>query len=176
MSDKWRFLFDDERIVWQGSPRFSAAADSIGIGVSIVIFALVMAVIVDIRLVLSGMLGIGVIIWAIRRVQQTEYIVTTRAIWLKRGVINRTVRRIELSKVQNTAYSQPVTGSLFGYGTVTIEVAGGGDLQFRRIDNPKVARETITNRIGNTSERIPGSNDQWRSVLQLVREIRVAVE
>lgn len=176
MSNGWRFQFDDEKTVWQGNPRLSAATGGIAIGIGFSLLALAVAVLVDRRLIIAGILGIGIIIWAVRRVQQTEYVITTRAIWAKRGVMRRTVRRIELSKVQNTAYSQSITGSLFGYGTVTIEVAGGGDLQFRRVDDPEMARETITSRIGDTSEEIPGSDDQWRSVLQLVRDIRITIK
>ena len=176
MSNEWRFQFDNERTVWQGNPRLSAATGGIAIGIALSILALLMAVLVDRRLGIASILGIGIVIWAVRRVQRTEYVITTRSIWAKRGVMRQTVRRVELSKVQNTAYSQSVTGSLFEYGTVTIEIAGGSDLQFQRIDNPEIAREAITSRIGDMSEEIPGSPNQWYSVLQLVRDIRVTIE
>ena len=176
MSNEWRFQFDNERTVWQGNPRLSAATGGIAIGIALSILALLIAVLVDRRLGIASILGIGIVIWAVRRVQRTEYVITTRSIWAKRGVMRQTVRRVELSKVQNTAYSQSVTGSLFEYGTVTIEIAGGSDLQFQRIDNPEIAREAITSRIGDMSEEIPGSPNQWYSVLQLVRDIRVTIE
>jgi len=49
-----------------------------------------------------------------------------------------------VTNIQNTALNQSVTGSAFGYGTVTLEVAGGRDIRFRRIENPETVRSTIT--------------------------------
>lgn len=94
--------------------------------------------------------------WALLRVRRTEYLLTTRALWLKRGVAGRTVRRVGLPKVQNTGYSRSITGSAFDYGTVTIEVAGGDDLQFRRIDDPEAVQKMITNRSTKTTKESPG--------------------
>ena len=91
-------------------------------------------------------------------------------------MLGRTVRRVGFRKVQNTAYSQSITGSMFGYGTVTVEVAGGDDLRFRRIEAPETVQRAIADRIDGTDEEIPGSTAQWQPVLQLVREIRAAVE
>ena len=130
----------------------------------------------DPRAVVGVVPGLGVIAWALLRVRRTEYLLTTRALWLKRGVAGRTVRRVGLGKVQNTAYSRSVTGSAFGYGTVTVEVAGGDDLRFRRIDDPEAVQTAITDRTAGADERVPGSAAQWRSVLSVVREIRAAVE
>jgi hypothetical protein len=85
-------------------------------------------------------------------------------------VAGRTVRRVGLRRVQNTGYSRPVTGSAFGYGTVTVEVAGGDDLQFRRVDDPEAVQTAITDCTGS-DDGIPGSATQWRSILSVVREI-----
>ncbi|SDX60001.1 PH domain-containing protein [Halobellus clavatus] len=176
MSDGWWFQQGDERVVWQGRPRLSAALGSVSIGVVICGLAVAAAAIVDPRLVAGSVLGVGIAAWAVLRVRRTEYLLTTRALWLKRGVAGRTVRRVGLQKVQNTAYNQSITGSAFGYGTVTIEVAGGRDLRFRRIDDPETVQTAIVDRVGSGDEEIPGSTAQWRSVLRLVREIRTAVE
>ena len=88
----------------------------------------------------------------------------------------RSVRRVGLTKVQNTGYSRSVTGSAFGYGTVTVEVAGGDDLKFRRIDDSEAVQTAITDRTTRGDEGIPGSAAQWRSVLSVVREIRTTIE
>ena len=107
--------------------------------------------------------------------RQTSYLITSRAIWSKRGVVGQTVRRVGLSQVQNTAYSQSLTGSFFGYGTVTIEVAGGQDLDFRRIDDPESVRRMITDHITEASSELPGTADQWRAVLSVVQNINEVV-
>lgn len=175
MSEQWWFQRDGESIVWEGSPRLSAALGGVALGVVVVVGALVAAMIVDRRLGLVAPLGIGLAAWRLLRVWQTSYLVTSRALWSKHGVIGQTVRRVGLSQVQNTAYSQSITGSIFGYGTVTIEVAGGRDLKFRRIDDPEGVRRMLTDRIGDTDSELPGTTDQWRAVLSVVRDINEAV-
>ena len=176
MSEQWWFQRDGESIVWEGRPRLSAAIGGAVLGVIVVAGALVAAMIVDTRLGVTALLGIGFAGWRLLQVRKTRYLITSRALWSKRGVIGQTVRRVGVSQVQNTAYSQSLTGSIFGYGTVTIEVAGGRDLKFRRIDDPESVRRMLTDRIGDTDSEIPGTADQWRAVLSAVRDINNAVK
>jgi uncharacterized membrane protein YdbT with pleckstrin-like domain len=176
MSDDWWFGYGDETVVWTGQPRLSAALTGVGVGATVCVLAAAAAVFVDPRAGLGGVLGVAVMTRAILRERRTEYLLTTRALWLKRGVVGRTVRRVGLQKVQNTAYSRSVTGSAFGYGTLTVEVAGGRDLRFRRIDDPESLQAAIVDRMDTTDEGVPGSTAGWQSVLDAVREIRTAVE
>lgn len=175
MSEQWWFQRDGENSVWEGSPRLSAAIGGVALGGVVVAGALVAALIVDRRLGAAALLGIGLAGWRLRKVRQTSYLMTSRALWSKHGVIGQTVRRVGLGQVQNTAYSQSLTGSIFGYGTVTIEVAGGRDLKFRRIDDPERVRRMLTDRIGDTDSERPGTADQWRAVLSVVQDINEAV-
>lgn len=176
MSDDWWFRHGDERVVWRGRPRRSAALGGVGAGVAVCGLAVGAATVVDPRVLVGVALGVGIALWAVLRVRRTRYVLTTRALWLRRGVLGRTVQRVGLPKVQNTAYTQSIAGSLFGYGTVTVDVAGGRDLRFRRIEDPEGLQGAIADRTGSTDEGIPGSTAQWQSVLRLVREIRTAVE
>ena len=176
MTGDWWFRRDDETVVWAGSPRLSAALTGVVVGVATVGVALFAAVAVDPRIAAASLLGVGVAGWQLLRVRRTEYVVTTRAIWSKHGVLGRTVRRVGLSQVQNTAQRQSVTGSAFGYGTVTVEVAGGPDLELRRIDDPQGVRREITDRTGTDDSELPGTAEQWRAVLSVVRDIEAAVE
>lgn len=175
MSGSWWFQHDGETVDWEGSPRWSAAIDGIVLGAAIAVGAVVAALLIDSRLVAATLLGIGLAGWRLRKVRQTHYLTTSRALWSKRGVIGQTVRRVGLPQVQNTAYSQSLTGSLFGYGTVTIEVAGGRDLQFRRIDEPAKIRRLIAEQIDNTDTELPGTTDQWRAVLSELRTVNKAI-
>jgi len=175
MSGSWWFQRDGETVDWAGSPRWSAAIDGIVLGAAIAVGAIVAAILIDIRLAVATLLGVGLAGWRLRRVRQTHYRITSRALWSKRGVVGQTVRRVGLPQVQNTAYSQSLTGSLFGYGTVTVEVAGGRDLQFRRIDEPAKIRRLIAEQIDDTDPELPGTTDQWRTVLSEVRAINEAV-
>jgi len=154
MSNDWWFRHGDERIVWEGQPQLSAAVPGVGVGVAVCTLAAVAAVLVDSRAAVGVAPGVGVMAWALLRARRTKYLLTTRALWLKRGVAGRSVRRVGLKKVQNTGYSRSVTGSAFSYGTVTVEVAGGDDLQFRRIDDPEAVQTAITNRTARDDEGI----------------------
>jgi len=176
MTQDWWFTRADETIVWEGSPRWSAAIGGLAFGSVIAGIALVAAVVIDPRIAVGALVGIGVASWQLLRVRSTRYLLTTRAIWMKEGVLARNVRRVGIEKVQNTASSQSISGSLFGYGTVTIEVAGGRDLACRRIDDPETVRRTITDRITQPDSELPGTLDQWQAVLTTVRDIKKAVE
>ncbi|WP_081927101.1 PH domain-containing protein [Halobellus rufus] len=75
--------------------------------------------------------------------------------------------------MQNSAFSQDALGSVFGYGTVTLEIAGGDDIQLRRIEEPETVRRLVDHATG---EDIPGSLEQWHAILDEVRALRQAVE
>lgn len=176
MSETWLFLHDDETVAWEGKPRLSAAVGGTAAGTAIVAICLVAAVTVDPRLGAASLVGVGVVAWQLLWIRHTSYVITTRAIWLKRGVLGITVRRVGLPQVQNTAYSQSLTGSIFGYGTVSVEVAGGPDLAFRRIDDPETVRRSITSRIGGDETETPGTVEQWKEVLAIVRDLKAALD
>ena len=173
MSDDWRWLRESETEVWEGRPRLTTIAGSVVVGVAILVAAGWLAATVDPRLAAAGLLGVPLPIAAYLRVQRTTYLVTTRAIWVKTGVLGRSVRQITLSKVQNTAYEQSVRGSIFGYGTVTVEVAGGSDIDFRRISEPRAVQEAINDQLDHGTDReVPGTPEQWEAVLSTLRGIR----
>ena len=177
MSDEWRWLDDGESVVWEGRPRLSAIVDSVGIGLGIIVAASWFAVQINPWLAVGGLFGLLVPVWGYFRLTNTTYLVTTRAVWTKTGVVGRSVRRVSLSKIQNTAYEQSARGSVFGYGTVTIEVAGGRDVEFRRVDDPRFVQESLDDQIGHGSKsEVPGSTEQWQAVLSSVRGIRETVE
>lgn len=177
MSSDWRWLRADETVVWEGRPRLTTVVGSVVLGLLAVAGAVGLAVTVDPRLVVVGILGVPLPVWGYLRVQNTTYLVTTRAVWLKTGVFGRSVRRVTISRVQNTSYRQSVRGSLFGYGTVTVDVAGGADIEFERISNPRSVQEGINDQLNRreNADR-PGTVEQWQAVLSAVRGIRERIE
>ena len=176
MSNEWCWLAENETVVWEGRPRLTTVLGSVGLGLGITLLGGWLAVSVDPLLAAVGLIGLVIPIWSYLWIQRTTYLVTTRAVWEKTGVLGRSVRRVSLSKVQNTAYEQSARGSLFGYGTVTIEVAGGRDLAFRRIDNPRPVQEAINDEVDLDNRELPGSIEQWQAVLSTIREIRRVLE
>lgn len=175
-------LEDDETIQWVGRPRTTVILPSVAIG-----FVL-LAVGVGAAVEFGAMLALALVPVALAIpgghylvVANIQYVVTDRAIYAKRGVLGRSVTQANLETVQNSSYSQDVTGSIFGYGTVEFEIAGGDDLAFRDIHEPRPVRAYVDRASrerdgltggGRTGSRIPGSLEQWQAVRSEVRSIR----
>jgi len=77
-------------------------------------------------------LGVAIPVWKYFALQGVQYVITDEALYVKRGVLTRSVTQANLETVQNSSFGQDITGSIFGYGSVTFEIAGGDDLSFRR--------------------------------------------
>ena len=178
-------LAEDEAVRWSGRPRLSAAGPAAFVGLAIAAvgvgwwvlpappvrppFPVVLAVV---------LLGIAIPATTLLSLANTRYAVTDRAAYVKRGVLGRTVSRARLVKVENTAYTQSVTGSLFGYGTVELQTAGTS-FAFRRVDDPAGVRAFVDEHAGGSSaegDAIPGSVAEWRAVREEVRALRSAFE
>lgn len=180
MSEDWLTLADDERVVWTGRPRWSAALPSIaggGVviagGVATLLFG-PSASVVSLFAVTLVLAGVGSAVWGYLRVHNTRYAVTDRSLSLKRGVLSLSVTTVPRSKVQDSASSQSVTGRVFGYGTVSFETAGGDGFSFNRIDDPDTVRSLLVDAGGQRT--LPGTVEEWRDVLSEVRALRTALE
>jgi len=169
----------DERIQWEGQPRTAHILPSVVIGVLFIIGSAWAASTLSSLFVLGAIIGLLIIGWSYLYLQRLQYVVTEHAVWAHSGVLSRTVRRISLEHVQNVGYTQSVRGSLFGYGTVSIEVAGGADMWFRDIKSPQAVMEYIESSNSDRAQdraEIPGSVAQWRSIYKEVAAIREFVE
>jgi uncharacterized membrane protein YdbT with pleckstrin-like domain len=187
--DKAIPLGDDEGVLWVGRPRWTVVVPAVVVGTVFVVLGLVIGIAGE---SLSGLvlvpIGAATAIARVLQNRKTQYLVTDRALYRKTGVLSRRVTRADLATVQNSAYAQGVTGSLFGYGTVTFEIAGGIDLAFDTIENPDdvralVDQETGTDSLaGDSTESatrrtgVPGRLDQWQAVREEVGALRRVVE
>ena len=179
-------LEDDESIEWVGRPRTTVILPSIAM--ALVLVAVGGGAAVEFGSAVALLLvPIALAIPAIHYlvVANTQYVVTDQAIYSKRGVLGQYVTQANLETVQNSSYSQNVTGAIFGYGTVAFEIAGGEDLAFRDIREPRPVRALVDRATrgrdglgdeGRTASRIPGSTEQWESVRSEVRSIRRALQ
>ncbi|GAB3419446.1 hypothetical protein GCM10027435_20800 [Haloparvum alkalitolerans] len=171
----WR-RFDESAVLWEASPRRTRALG--GISVTLVALAAVVAAAYAIH---PGVLAlapaaVAPAVYHYLRVVTTVFVLTDRAILVKTGIMGRSVRRVEYARVQNVGYGQGVTGSLFGYGTVDIEVAGGRDLRLYDVRGPTEPYGIVRERAGDGASEVPGSLDDWRAVREEVRALREAVE
>jgi uncharacterized membrane protein YdbT with pleckstrin-like domain len=173
-----------ESAIWTGSPRLSAAAGGLLVGAGLALGGLAVLVgawlpdvpsrspLVGLALVVVGLL---VAAYRVVEIRRTRYLVTTDALHVRSGVFGRRVARIGLERVQNSAYRQPLAGSVFGYGTVSVEAAGGGELAFRRIENPREVRALVDRRVEIAADPVPGTVEQWEAVLEEVRALGAAL-
>ena len=183
-------LADDESALWTGRPRLSAAFPAGIVGLLVAVGGLALAVGPGATAGRAGLavaalavlVGAAIPALAVLSLVNTRYVLTDRAASVKTGIVGRRVVRARLSMVENTAYRQSVGGSLFGYGTVTVETAGG-DVSFRRVDDPRDVRGLVDAHTRGARDdgrearqRIPGSLDSWRAVREEVRLLRSAVE
>lgn len=173
--DDWMARGTDEAVVWDGRPRIQTVLPAVAVGVVVLAGAVAVGVALSEPLVsLVGLVGLAVPAASYARVTNTRYVVTDRALYRKTGVLSRRVQRVSVDRVQNSTFAQSITGSLFDYGTVTVEAAGGGEIRFEDVDDPREVRAVVDRRLGD--DEIPGSLDQWTAVLDEVRALRAALE
>ncbi|MFC7324412.1 PH domain-containing protein [Halorubrum rutilum] len=160
----WLTLEDGESILWASTPhRYSVVpAFIVGIPLSLVL------------------IGLPVLAAAYLQYRNTNYVVTNRGLYSKRGILSRDVQQIGFDKVQNTSYSQSALGSSFGYGSVDVSTAGGSgvELQFRSIPDPASVQELIAREVDRRqgSERdSTAEDDVLNEILRELTAIRRAV-
>lgn len=178
-------LHANEDLLWSGSPRRSAAADAAVAGGLLLAVSAGGFLFLPADRPLAGTvlllalvpLGVAIPLARLLQLRRTTFAVSDAAVYARSGVLSRQVRRVGLERVQNSAYSQSLTGSLFGYGTVTLESAGGEEpVRFRRIDTPREVRALVDRRVERAADPIPGTVEQWAAVLAEVRALRATVE
>lgn len=171
------FVLPDEAVRWSGRPRLLAVLPAAVFGLALVVGAIAVFYVTRRPLPLLFVpVGIGLGLWGYLLVTNTRFVVTDRAVYRKRGVLSRNVRRIGVERVQNSSFRQGVRGALFGYGTVVVEAAGGGSIRFHDIENPREVRALVDRRAGADDDEPPGSVESWEAVLAEVRAWRAALE
>ena len=129
----WLTLDDGEEVLWASTPHKSSLVPALVIGIPLS-FVLI---------------GIPILISSYLNYTNTNYVVTSRGLYRKRGIFSRDVKQIGFDKVQNISYTQSAVGARLGYGTVEISTAGssGVELQFQSIPTPAAIQELISREI-----------------------------
>lgn len=161
----WLTLDEGETVEWTGQPHEYSLVPALVIGVPLAII----------------LIGVVIIVWAYLARENTDYVITDEALYVKRGVVSRDVQRIGYEKVQNTSYSQDFFGTQFGYGHVEISTAGGSgvEMRFRSVPEPKAVQERVNRHIrGSGADRTErqGEAAVLDEILAELRAIRSAVE
>ena len=163
---EWLTLDEGEDVLWASTPHKSSLVSALLVGLPL-------------SLVL---IGIPIIVAAYLSFTNTNYVVTTRGLYRKRGILSRDVKQIGFDKVQNISYSQGAIGSRLGYGSVEISTAGssGVELTFRNIPTPAAIQELISREIerreGGGRDREGDVDDTLEAILTELRGIRQALD
>ena len=100
------------------------------------------------------LVALGLLIWLtlapVIRWRSTHYVVTTRRVLIRRGVLKHVGRDITLGRISDVAYEQTLWDRLFRSGTLHIESAGEN------------GQETLVN--------IPRANDVQQTLNRLIDE------
>jgi len=162
----WLTLDDSETVVWADTPHELSLVPAFVVGIPLS-FLLV---------------GIPILVGSYLAYKNTNYVVTTSALYRKTGVLSRNVQRIEFGKVQDTSYRQSFLGAQFGYGTVDVSTAGGTgiEMSFTNVADPQSLQQRINERIRSDRTTGEGTDRDKAAVLDDIvtelRAIRAAVE
>ncbi|MXV64181.1 PH domain-containing protein [Natronorubrum sp. JWXQ-INN-674] len=173
---EWLSL-DGESVLWAGGPDRRTIAPT---AILLILPVLALGVVpfnTIAGLAIAGFLGlltVPVVAWAVLRVRNTDYVVTSSGLYAKHGVLSRDVKRIDFEKVQNTSYSQSALGARFGYGHVEVSSAGGSgvEMRFNSVPNPREIQQLISSRVSRdrNSDR-PTTPPAERSTDEILEEI-----
>ncbi|MFW5978264.1 MAG: PH domain-containing protein [Halohasta sp.] len=162
----WLTLDEGEEVLWASTPHKSSLVSALLVGIPLSVV----------------LVGIPILVGAYLSFKNTNYVVTTRGLYRKRGIFSRDVKQIGFDKVQNISYSQGAIGSRLGYGSVEISTAGssGVELTFRNIPTPAAIQELISREIerreGGSRDQEGDVDDTLEAILTELKGIRQALD
>jgi hypothetical protein len=95
--------------------------------------------------------GIVAILAGVVRRNATEMAVTTRRVVVKQGLVNRKTIEMLLNKVETIEVSEPMSGRMLGYGSITIVGTGGTSEPFHKIAHPLQFRSEVQQQLEKLS-------------------------
>lgn len=158
----WVTLTDGEEVVWQGRPTLYHFVGQTIFGVVVAGVGLLVWVVAENVIetglplpaeVPGGLIGgfivlIGIATSGKRLLEwrSIRYLLTSKEVYRKSGVVSRSVTNLNLNQIQNTTFTQSVTGRLMSHGHVHIETAGsrGTEITFRNVPDPEEVVGYIT--------------------------------
>ncbi len=97
-------------------------------------------------LLLLGVVGIGVLIWAMMVIHfiTTESALTTRRIVYKKGLFRRETLELGVSTLEQIELRQGFWGRIFGFGVLEVSGTGEGRIRTHPMANPVKFRRLVT--------------------------------
>ena len=171
---EWLTLDPDEEVVWIGQPAFETLYGTIATGLALTV-------------VLIGFLILLGVPFAYYRIENTEYVVTTKSLYVKTGIFSTNIETVDLDRIQNTEFNRSFWGKQFDYGSISISTAGssGAEISFDGIPDAPAVRDRITELQRRHAGRgdgeaadddAPATADQLTELIDEVRATREAFE
>lgn len=175
---EWLSLDQDEEIQWIGEPVMLSLVGTLITGVIL-------------SVVLIGLLVLLGLPFQYLSIKNTDFVVTNKALYVKKGVLSTNIESVGLDKIQNTEYSQSFWGKQLGFGGIDISTAGssGAEISFTNIEDAREVREMVTrlsNEYAASSRRstgdaaptgeAPGGTADTDQMDELIAELRATRE
>jgi uncharacterized membrane protein YdbT with pleckstrin-like domain len=127
-------LHPGERVVFEGHPSWRALLSFyiggvVGTAVIAVIVALITSVAVGV--VVGVVLLAAVLVVGFVRRMTTTYMVSNQRLYIRRGLLSRSVQQTRVDRVQNINTEQRLRDRILRVGTVDFDTAGTDDSEFR---------------------------------------------
>jgi len=178
---EWLSLDQDEEIEWMGEP---VMISLVGTAVTGVILSFV----------LIGLLVLVGLPFQYLSIKNTDFVVTNKALYVKKGVMSTNIESVGLDKIQNTEFNQSFWGKQLDFGSIDVSTAGssGAEITFGNIEDARDVRERITrlsNEYASSSSRsgstgatggvtgaVAGGDDRMDELIEELRATRKAME
>lgn len=86
-------------------------------------------------------------IFGLIRLLFVDYVLTTKRVVTKSGIISRNTEEMRLSKVETVEVKQSIMGRIFGYGKVVITGTGISNVEYSYVSNPLQVKRDIDNQL-----------------------------
>lgn len=127
-------LHTDEQVVFEGHPSWRGVLSFYigGIGGALVLALIVwLAVGAFWAVVAFAVLTALVVLVGLVKRTATDYMVSTQRLYIRRGILSKSVQQTRIDRVQNVNTSQRFRDRLLRVGTVDFDTAGSDDSEFR---------------------------------------------
>lgn len=104
-----------------------------------------------------GAIGLALLLPPALHMVTAEYVVTTRRVVLKEGLVWRKSEEVLLGKIEGFSVDQGVVGRILGYGTIVIAGSGGTRPRFHAVAAPLALQRHVMEQIDAIEHGVPAS-------------------
>lgn len=88
-----------------------------------------------------------ILLWGMLKNYCREFVVTTKRVVLKKGIVSRAVKEFRYDKLESCDVKQSIIGRAFGYGSIVIHGSGGSKVEESFIQDPYEFRQYLIDKI-----------------------------